>query len=105
MRDQRFRILLVPDTTPTWSAGSSVWESAHQRRYWKVEKKRTFRKGGQQIVGLDIGIGHICGCSHGDEMLESALELGVPFDGLAHGIVAEFVREHDCTALGVVSKM
>lgn len=38
-------------------------------------------------------------------MLESALELGVPLNGLAHGIVAEFVREQDCTALGVVSEM
>jgi len=50
-------------------------------------------------------MGHICGCSHGDEVLERALELGVPLDGLGHGIVAEFVREQDCTALGVVSEM
>lgn len=52
-------------------------------------------KVGERVVGLDIGMGLVDGDTHGDEVLEGGLELGVKLDSLGHGKVVELVGEHD----------
>jgi hypothetical protein len=68
------------------------------------ERRPTLLKVGERIVGLDVGLGYVCGDAHGDEVLEGSLELVVKVHGLGHGEVVEFMGEHDGTTLGGVSE-
>lgn len=67
------------------------------------ERERTLCKVGLRVVGLDVGLGNVCGDTHGNEVLEGGLELVVKLDRLGHGKVVELVGKHDGTTLSGVS--